>query len=346
MLRRLIVLTLSSALAALALAGPANAVPPPVARPAADPIPLTSGVATTATIAVIGESVSYSFAGVSGQHITLDVGASSWGTGSASMRLYSPSGHQVGVFAMNASPTYGDYTLGVTGTWTVVLDPYLASTGTATFTLATDIIGGTLTPGTSTGVTISSRGQNAAYTFAGVSGQHITLDVGASSWGTGSASMRLYSPSGHQVGVFAMNASPTYGDYTLGVTGTWTVVLDPYLASTGTATFTLATDIIGGTLTPGTSTGVTISSRGQNAAYTFAGVSGQHITLDVGASSWGTGSASMRLYSPSGHQVGVFAMNAGPTYGDYTLGVTGTWTVVLDPYLASTGTATFRLLTP
>ena len=54
----------------------------------------------------------------------------------------------------------------------------------------------------------------------------------------------------------------------------------------------------------------------------------------------------MRLYSPSGYQIGVFGLNTSPTYGDYTLGATGTWTVLLDPYLASTGSATFRLLTP
>ena len=345
MLRRLIVVTLSSALAALALAGPTNAGLSPAARLAADPIPLTPGVATTATIAVAGESVSYTFAGVSGQHITLDVTASNWGAGSANMRLYSPSGYQIGVFGMTTSPAYGDYTLGATGTWTVLLDPYLASTGSATFTLATDIIGGALTPGASTSVTVTSRGQNAAYTFAGVSGQHITLDVTASNWGAGSANMRLYSPSGYQIGVFGMTTSPAYGDYTLGATGTWTVLLDPYLASTGSATFTLATDIIGGALTPGTSTSVTITSRGQNAAYTFAGVSGQHITLDVTASNWGAGSANMRLYSPSGYQIGVFGLNTSPTYGDYTLGATGTWTVRPDPYLASTGSATFTLAT-
>jgi hypothetical protein len=159
--------------------------------------------------------------------------------------------------------------------------------------------------------------------------------------------MILRSPSNVVLGQFSMSSSATYGDYTLNATGTWTVVLDPNNASTGSATLTFANDVPTRILSHGVAVTTAIPFRGQSANYTFAGTAGQHVTFDVSASTWtnGTlaGGATMILRSPSNVVLGQFSISGGPTLGSFTLNATGTWTVVLDPNNASTGSATFKI---
>jgi hypothetical protein len=317
--------------------------------------PLTPGVAVKATVAVPGDVVTYTFAGSVGQHVTFDVSASTWtnGTlpGGAYLVLKTPSNAVFGSFSMSSGPTFGDFTLNATGTWTVVLDPNNASTGSTTFTLANDVPVQPLTRGVAVTTVIGFRGQRANYTFAGSVGQHVTFDVSASTWTNGTLPGGAYlyksQPSNAVFGSFSMSSGPTFGDFTLNATGTWTLVLDPNNASTGNTRFTLANDVKMGTLTPGVAVTTVIGFRGQRANYTFAGSVGQHVTFDVSASTWmnGTlpGGAYLVLKTPSNAVFGSFSMSSGPTRADFTLNATGTWTLVLDPNNASTGSTTFKI---
>ncbi|MEU7870794.1 hypothetical protein [Dactylosporangium sp. NPDC049140] len=203
-----------------------------------------------------------------------------------------------------------------------------------------------LTPGSPVTATVATAGAGVSYTFAGAGGQHVAFDVSASGWGSGSGYLTLYNPSGGQFGYIVLGNGATYGDFTLNSTGTWEVRVSGYAAATGSATFTLAFDVTGGALTAGVAVTQPIGLRGQNANFTFAGTSGQYVTVDVSASNWGTGSAYITLYNPSGGQYAYMLLGNGTANRQFQLNVSGTWTLRLDPYGSATGGATFRLLTP
>ncbi|MBB5868344.1 hypothetical protein F4553_001723 [Allocatelliglobosispora scoriae] len=331
MFRRLATLAASSVLAALVIVAPA--------APASAAV-LTSGDPVTATVAVPGGTASYTFAGVSGEHITFDVSSSSWGGGVAYGNLYNPSGGYVGYFSMSSSATFGDFTLNATGTWTIVIDPSGSAVGAATFTYAVDLAGGALTSGVAVTTAIGFRGQNARYTFSGTAGEHVTFDASSTSWGGGVAYVELYNPTGGYLGYFSMSSSATFGDFTLNATGTWTAVVNPSSAATGAATIAFARDILGGSLTPDTAVTTAIGFRGQNARYTFSGTAGEHVTFDASSTSWGGGVAYVELYNPTGGYLGYFTISGSATFGDFTLNATGTWTVVINPSSAAMGSVT------
>jgi len=88
---------------------------------------------------VAGQDVQYMFAATVGQHVTFDVTAANWangaGAGTAYLYFANPSGTRISTYcAMSTAPTFCDFTPTVTGTWTVLLDPYSGSTGNVTFT--------------------------------------------------------------------------------------------------------------------------------------------------------------------------------------------------------------------
>jgi predicted transcriptional regulator len=316
---------------------------------------LTAGVPVVAVIAVADQEILYHFSGVAGQHVTFDVSASSWtnGTTGSTAHLYvsSPTGAYAGRVDLGQGPTYGEFTLNATGTWQVLLDPTLAATGNATFAMARDVADRALVSGTPLGTSIGFRGQNALYHFSGVSGEHVTFDVSASSWsnGTTGSTAHLYvsSPTGVYVGRVDLGQGATYGEFTLNATGTWRVVLDPTLAATGHATFAMARDVADRALVPGSPLGTSVGFRGQNALYHFSGVAGQQVTIDVPASSWTIGAtpgtAHLYVYDPTGAYVGRVDLGQTATSGAFALNATGTWRARLDPTGAAIGHATFTL---
>src|SRR6185503_14782432 len=71
-------------------------------------------------------------------------------------------------------------TLGTTGTYTIMVDPASTNTGSMTLNLFNIVnVAATITPGGTTPITIVTPGQNAEVTFTGVSGQHVSLNVGS-----------------------------------------------------------------------------------------------------------------------------------------------------------------------
>jgi hypothetical protein len=125
------------------------------------------------------------------------------------------------------------------------------------------------------------------------------------------------------------------------------VMIASTLSFVGLASPADATTIAGGALTAGVAVKATVAVAGDDVAYTFAGTAGQHVTFDVSASTWTNGTLSGGAYlvlkTPSNAVFGSFSMSSGPTFGDFTLNATGTWTVVLDPNNASIGSTTFKI---
>lgn len=308
--------------------------------------PITAnGAAATGKVAWPGQRTSFTFSGTNGQKISYEVTAS---TLSGYVELYAPDGSYSGNYAGAAAGQLADsFTLDATGTWTIVVDGSGASKGSVTVRLYTfsDVSGGTITAGGGPkSLTITTPGQNGAFTFSGTDGQKISFKVAAS---TLQGYVELHKPDGSYAGTFTGAAEGQFADaFVLDTTGTWSLVVDPSGTSTGSVTLRLYTftDVAGPTIVAnGAAKSLTITTPGQNGAFTFAGTNGQQISFAVTAS---TISGYVELHKPDGSYGGTYTGAVAGQFADsFTLDTTGTWSLVVDPGGASTGSVTVKLYT-
>ncbi|HET9920752.1 MAG TPA: hypothetical protein VFQ30_12965 [Ktedonobacteraceae bacterium] len=209
---------------------------------------LTSGVATTGTIAYEGQHADYTFKAIVGKHVTLAITnphVSPAGTALVMNVYNSSSNADANGVLIGTSPTEIDFTPTSTeaGTTTVVISPYnFGTTGSFTLTYAKDVTG-KLTSGVATTGKIKYEGQHADYTFTAVTGVPVTLAITnphVSPPGTALV-MNVYDSSGNaDANGVLIGTSPTEIDFTPTSTeaGPTTVVISPYNFGT-TGSFTL-----------------------------------------------------------------------------------------------------------
>src|SRR5262249_5351863 len=162
-------------------------------------------------------------------------------------------------------------TIPVTGTYTLSIDPFTSLTGslTAVIYIFNDQSGTITTDGSPLTVTISTPGQKAGLTFSGTSGNSISLDMTGVTLGNttnGYASLKIIKPDGtNLVSTSFSNIFGTFVDATqLPVSGSYTILVDPGMADTGSVTLKLYsfTDVTGTVMVGGASTTVTTTKPG------------------------------------------------------------------------------------
>jgi YD repeat-containing protein len=312
---------------------------------------ITPGTPLTVTTTAPGQAARYSFSGAAGQHISLSITNSTYtGCLSLSASILKSDGSSLGSSSTCGSTLYIDsITLPSSGTYTVLVDPQGTATGSATLLLsAFNDITGTITPGTPLTATTTFAGQNALYTFSGMAGQQISVNITGSTYtGCLSLSARVLNPDGSTLGSSSTCGSTFLVDsLKLATTGTYTVVIDPQGTSIGSANVLLSTfNDVTGSITAGTPITTTTTTIGQNALYTFSGTAGQQITVNVTNSTY-TGCSALvaRVLNPDGSMLGSSSTCGSTLLVDsLTLGSTGTYTVVIDPQGTATGSATVLL---
>ena len=313
---------------------------------------ITAGTPLTATTTFAGQNALYTFSGTAGQQVSLNITNSTYpGCLSLSARILNPDGSTLGSNSTCGSTLLVDsLKLPSSGTYTVVIDPQGTSTGSATVLLSIfNDITGTITAGTPITVTTTFAGQNALYTFSGTAGQQITVNITNSTYpGCLSLSVRVLNPDGSTLGSSSTCGNALLVDsLTLGSTGTYTVVIDPQGAGTGSATVLLSTfSDITGTITPGTPVSVTTTAIGQNARYTFSGTAGQQMSITLSGSTYtGCNAVVVSFVKPDGSTLGSAGICNGSTgfLDSQTLPTTGTYTVKVDPQGTTTGSVTVLL---
>jgi uncharacterized protein YhfF len=250
---------------------------------------------------------------------------------------------------VGASGTFIDATtLPAAGTYTVVIDPQGAATGSATLTMY-DVppdVSGAITPGGAP-VSISTTvpGQNARLTFSGTAGQRVSVKISSVTFSYAPAS--IVGPDGKAVGgtTFFGTAGGFMDVRSLPSTGTYAIVLDPPGTATGSATFTLY-DVppdVSGVLAFGTPSSASMTTPGQNAKFTFDGAAGQRISLKVSPST--LSQAYVSITKPDGTSfVGNTLFTTTGTFIDTrALPIAGTYTVTVDPQGTATGAVTLTL---
>ena len=237
---------------------------------------LTLGSQATGTTTVPGQRNMFTFSGALNQRISLSVLSSDF---SGTISLLKPDSSVLASTPVGPAGGFLDTTvLPVAGTYTFVIDPSGATTGSLSFT-AYDV------PADPTLRDHRGRpcrnphhhvpGQNAYATFTGAVGQKVSVLV-SNVVNVDPAELDLLKPDGsHAIPgpVTVTNAGAWMQTVTLTVNGVYKILLDPQFANTGSADvqlFIVPADL-SGPITPGTPLTVTTTAPGQNATYTFNG---------------------------------------------------------------------------
>jgi uncharacterized protein YhfF len=308
------------------------------------------GSALTVTISVPGQSARVTFSGTAGQLVSLNL--TNVTISSSYVSISKPdSTNLVAQTFVNTSGKFIDtQTLPTTGTYTILLDPSSNYTGNATLTLYDVPANGStaITPGGSAvTVTTTVAGQNAALSFSGTTGQRISLNM--TSVTISGSNVYIYKPDGSLLSWYPnVNTTGLYVDaITLPATGTYSILVDPQIAYTGSMTLTLynIVDFSGSTTVGGSPVTVTLNTPGQNGQVTFSGTSGQQVTVRVTSNT--IAGVTVKLLKPDGSQLtSSFSSSSSFNLTQQTLPTTGTYTIVIDPSGTATGSMNVSVTSP
>ena len=307
---------------------------------------IAGGASQSVSMGTPGQNAQLSFAGQAGQRVSLKLSST---VSFAYVSILKPDGTTLGsnAFVGTGSGFVDTRSLPVTGTYAIVVDPQGTATGSLTLTLY-DVppdLTGALTAGAPLSLSVGTPGQNARLSFAGTAGERISVQMSgatiASSW------LSILRPDGTALGsnTYAGAGNSFVETRVLPVAGTYSVVLDPQDAATGSATLTVydvPPDVTGSLVAGGASVTLDILTPGQNARLTFSGTAGQHVSLSLTGV---TLSASyVSILRPDGTNltwpayIGIFG---GTIAADLPAG--GTYTVSVDPLWDSTGSMALTL---
>ncbi|MFL5931617.1 MAG: Ig-like domain-containing protein [Gaiellaceae bacterium] len=312
-----------------------------------EPVPENTGTtaigqSTTVAIGTIGENAVRTFTATAGQKVTMFVSDNT--IPGVDLTVRQPNtGAVAGQFLNGPSAFHDTFTLPVTGTYTVSVDPRDQNTGSLTFRLQpVPDNTGTTAIGQATDITIGTVGENAVRTFTATAGQKATLFVSANT--IPGVDITVRQPNTGAVGGLFVSGSSGFRDtFTLPVAGTYTITIDPRDQNVGGLTFRLeAVPDNTGTTTIGQATDITIGTIGENAVRTFPGTAGQKVTLSVANNT--IPGVDLTIRQPNTGSVGGLFVSGPSGFRDVmTLPVNGTYTITIDPRDQNTGSLSFTL---
>jgi RHS repeat-associated protein len=316
----------------------------------------TSAGSVSAVALTPGRNARLRFEGMAGQRIAMS--ASAWSSAGATMSILKPDGTTLAGSSTSVS-TSGAFkdplTLPANGTYTMLFDPQVASSGSVTLKLydvPTDqsIPVVPTTAGDAEALTFAAPGQAARLTFSGQAGQGIS--VRGTSLGSGfTGTLSVVKADGTQIGQNTTICSGCGDNFldqrVLPANGDYAVLVDPSGDKTGTLTVTTydASDHVE-TVVPtaqGVATALSLTTPGRNASLKFAGAAGQRIAWKW--TGWSP-SAALWLAAPNGSEISGTYTTVNSTGGfmePKTLAATGTHTLRFDPQAISTGSQTLTL---
>jgi len=299
------------------------------------------GPTVPVTIDTPGQNAKLTFTGSAGQRASV-LGTSSFGV-CWNLGIYKPDGTQLtNTFNCGGTIMIEPQSLPEAGTYTVVVDPSGAGVGSGNVTLydVTDATGAITINGPSVNVSLPTPGQNARLTFDGTAGQRVSAN-GVSNF-NGCWNYGIYKPDGSQLtNIFGCGSNIFIEPQSLSVTGTYTLVVDPSGAATGSVTLSLYDVVdVSGTITPnGPAVPASLPTPGQIARLTFDGTVGQRIS--VNGSSTFNGCWTLAIIKPDASQLtSVFSCGSTIFIDPQTLPLAGTYTILVDPSGAATGSIT------
>jgi YD repeat-containing protein len=309
------------------------------------------GPPVTVNITVPGQNARLTFASSAGQRVNLLVNSSTFPGSCVSgpLRIVKPDGVTLVSTSVCAGIFTDAVTLPMVGNYIVLVDPSWNSTGSITLTLydvPPDVTGSITPNGPPVTITTTTPGQNARVTFDGTAGQRVSLRMTNSTINLSFVSIQK--PDGTNLSQGTTVTSAGFVDtLTLPTTGAYTIFVDPANMYTGNITLTLydVTDIVGSITPGGSPVTVNITVAGQNARLSFAGNTGQRVSLLVNSSTFPGSCVNgpLRILKPDGATLVSTSLCAGAFTDAVTLPMTGTYTVFVDPSGTTTGDITLTL---
>jgi len=310
---------------------------------------ITPGGPSVTVTTVPAQNAGLTFSGTVAQQVGINLTNGSYS--SCNLTLNGPDGSTLASGTCsgptnNVSPV----TLGANGTYKIFIDPQGAAAGSVTVQATSVLpVTATITPGGSpVTVTTTQAGQDAVLTFSSTAGQRVSLAV--TSVTNPGAYVRLVMLDGTDqtyIGI-GTGCNPCFLDtLTLATAGTYTLWVQHYSTNVGSETLQLynVVDATGTVTVGGVATTVTISTPGQNAQLTFGGTSGQQVTVHITNNVIGT--MTVNLLDPSGNTLtSTYTSGSSFDLATQTLSTTGTYTISIDPYGASTGTVSVNVTSP
>lgn len=314
--------------------------------------------AVTVSTTSAGQNVKLLFEGTANQRVSLRVTnvVLTGGTNNrATVAIRKPDGTNLASTTADSGGAFIDTkTLPVTGTYTLLVDPNDTATGSVTLTLfdvPPDVSGPIVPGGSVANVSTTTPGQNALLTFEGVINQRISMDItGVSVTNNGILTVVIRKPDGTNLGssIVGHNNVGFIDVKILPVTGNYTVLVDPNTFNTASVNLKLydvPADAEASTTLNATAVGIATTIPGQNAKVTFAGTTGQQVTVRFTNNLIGL--VTVKLLKPDGsQQTSSISSSANFNLSTQTLNTTGTFTVSIDPSGNRFGSANVRVTSP
>ncbi|MGB6091169.1 MAG: LamG-like jellyroll fold domain-containing protein [Candidatus Binataceae bacterium] len=331
-------------------------IPPPGINPSTEGSEgqtTLGGAATAVSIGATNQQGMVVFNAVAGQVVSVFASNSTFpGCIAATVNLLAPDWSTVS--SMSLCNTYGlipATTLPETGTYTVQILPSGSNTGSMNINVynAAPVVATTTEGGATIGITTTVPGQYGQITFAGNSGDIVSVLANNSTFpGCIGLTVNLIAPDGSTVsGVSTCSSWGLISAMTLSETGTYTVQVVPGTPNPGSVNINVydAAPDIGTIAIGGSPVTVTTTAPGQAGDFTFSGTSGQTISLLASNSTYGGCIAvSANIYAPDGSTVGSMSTcSSSGLIGPKTLSQSGTYTVQIVPGGAGTGSLTLSL---
>jgi von Willebrand factor type D domain/Effector protein len=318
-----------------------------VAPPTAAPI-LAAPIASGTLIA--GGANRLTFTGRAGQFVFVDAVGPTLDSSCSPFKLLDPAGKQINSGCHIGGIGYIDRTeLPADGEYTVLLDPREGITGRASVRVyVTQDVDTTVQPnGALQSVTFERPGSIARYRFQGVAGQRVFVDVPDSSLPHQCSPLELRDPGGREIasGCVIGGVGDIEGTV-LPADGTYTVVVDPNDRTLGTVQLRLfmAKDESGTIAVNGQPVVANVRQPGLVLRYEFAGTAGSSVTLTATDGTLPDQCSPLELRDPAGALLASGCVITG--VGDIrttVLPTSGTYTIVVDPHGAATGSVTITL---
>jgi YD repeat-containing protein len=309
-----------------------------------------NGAGIPVNIAAPGQVARLAFSGTAGQRMSVNMTSGTFAYPGATVSMLNPNGTVLGSVGVPYSAGFlPPQTLPTTGTYTILFAPYNSLTGSMTVNLysVTDI-SGTITPnGSGVVVNITTPGQVARLTFSGTAAQRMSVNLTSGTIGYPGLTLSLLKPDGSALASVG-GTSPFMSPQTLPTTGTYTLLLAPSGALTGSITANLytVTDISGTITAGGSGVVVNITTPGQVARLTFSGTAAQRVSVNLTNGTINYPGLTVSLLNPNGTTLGSVGVPYSAGFlSPQTLPTTGTYTILLAPSGALTGGITVNLYT-
>ena len=318
------------------------------------------GPPVTVTTTAAGQKGIFTFAGTTGQRISMRVSgvAMTGGSNSVDVTIKKPDNITLAsISAISSSGSFFDVqTLPAAGNYTVLVSPRDTSSGSVTLTLyevPPDFNGNITAGGLPVTVTTTVPGQNGQLLFNGTAGQRITLNIGdVLLTENGQADVFIKNPDGTNLTTasFVGSSGKFINTQTLSVTGVYSIFVNHRLSTAGSLTFTLndvSADVISTIVPGGPPITVTTTDIGQNVQVTFDGIADQRISMKITgvAMTGGNANVDVSIKKPDGTNLvtNSFISSSGGYIDTRVLPVTGTYTILVDPQGTNTGSVTLTL---